>query len=146
MAATSTLDGHLGEGTEVRGTLRFEGSVRIDGTFSGRVVSPATLILGPKANVEGELQVGKLAVHGKLRGKVKAAEQITIHEQGRVEADLETSRLVIESGAHFNGNCDMERASGGDKTSGSQGGAGESSASAASKPTAEGQGTRKGTD
>ena len=104
-----SMDGHLGEGIEVKGTLRFEGSVRIDGTFSGKILSPATLILGPKAKVDGELQVGEVAVHGSLRGQVVASERITIHGSGRVEADLKTKKLVIEQGAFFQGRCDMEQ-------------------------------------
>ena len=103
------MDGHLGEGIEVKGTLRFEGSVRIDGRFSGKIVSPATLILGPNAKVEGEIQVGEVAVHGTLQGQVVASERITIHGSGRVEADLKTRHLVIEQGAFFQGRCDMEK-------------------------------------
>ena len=52
MDMNRNLDGHLGEGIEIKGTLRFEGSVRIDGKFVGKVVSPATLIVGPNAGLE----------------------------------------------------------------------------------------------
>lgn len=110
MDGRGNLDGHLGEGTEVKGTLQFEGSVRIDGKFTGKIVSPATLILGPKAEVDGEVHVGELAVHGLLRGQVIAGERITVHGSGRVEADLRTRRLIIEQGAFFQGRCDMEMA------------------------------------
>ena len=108
MDQTGNLDGHLSEGTEVTGTLRFEGSVRIDGKFDGKILSPATLILGPRARVDGEVQVGELAVHGQLRGQVRALERVTIHGTGRVEAELHTARLVIEEGAFYQGRCDME--------------------------------------
>ena len=109
MDANHNLDGHLGQGMEVKGTLRFEGSVRIDGKFTGKVVSPATLILGPSALVDGEVEVGELEVHGSLRGQVKAAQSTTIHGTGKVDADIDTTSLVIEPGAHFNGRCEMRR-------------------------------------
>lgn len=109
MNATGNLDGHLGEGTEVTGTLRFEGSVRIDGKFSGKIFSPATLILGPTAAVDGELQVAQLAVHGRLKGTIQARDRVTIHASGVVEAELKTRRLVIEQGAFFQGRCEMVR-------------------------------------
>lgn len=109
MSVSGNLDGHLGEGTEVTGTLRFEGSVRIDGKFKGKIISPASLILGPKALVDGEVQVGELAVHGALRGQVQVAGRVTIHASGKVEAELKTKTLVIEPGAYFQGKCDMER-------------------------------------
>ena len=109
MDARGNMDGHLGEGIEVEGTLRFEGSVRIDGRFKGKIISPATLILGPNAKVDGELQVGAVEVHGGLQGQVVASERVTIHSSGKVEADLKTKRLVIEQGAFFQGRCDMQR-------------------------------------
>ena len=109
MEANHNLDGHLGQGMEVKGTLRFEGSVRIDGKFTGKVVSPATLILGPTATVDGEVEVGELEVHGTLRGQVKAAQRTSIHSTGKVDADIDTTSLVIEPGAHFNGRCEMRK-------------------------------------
>ena len=109
MSTTGNLDGHLGEGTEIDGTLQFKGSVRIDGKFTGKVFSPSTLILGPRADLQGEVEVGELAVHGALRGQVRAAERVTIHASGRVEADLNTNKLVIEPGAYFRGRCEMHR-------------------------------------
>lgn len=109
MSTTGNLDGHLGEGTEIDGTLQFKGSVRIDGKFTGKVVSPATLILGPRAALQGEVEVGELAVHGALSGQVRATERVTIHASGRVEADLNTGKLVVEPGAYFRGRCEMHR-------------------------------------
>lgn len=108
MENSGNLDGHLGEGTEIKGTLRFEGSVRIDGKFEGTIVSPATLILGPAARVDAELKVGELEVHGTLRGRVEAAKKVTIHASGKVEAEVKTRRFVVEPGAFYRGQCDME--------------------------------------
>ena len=103
------LDGHLGKGIEIKGTLRFEGSVRIDGKFVGKVISPATLIVGPNAVVDGEVEVGEIEVHGSLRGQVKAGQKATIHATGKVDADINTRSLVIEPGARFNGRCEMHK-------------------------------------
>jgi len=103
------LDGHLGKGIEIKGTLRFEGSVRIDGKFVGKVISPATLIVGPNAVVDGEVEVGEIEIHGSLRGQVKASQKATIHATGKVDADIDTRTFVIEPGARFNGRCEMQK-------------------------------------
>lgn len=133
MDVSGNLDGHLGEGTRIKGTLRFEGSVRIDGRFSGKIVSPATLILGPEAEVDGEVQVAELAVHGKLRGKVEATNKVTIHDEGKVEAEVKTQSFVIEPGAFFQGQCEMERDAEPPKARKAESGNGDSSGSP-SKP------------
>lgn len=109
MEMNHNLDGHLGKGIEIKGTLRFEGSVRIDGKFVGKVISPATLIVGPNAVVDGEVEVGEIEVHGSLRGQVKAGRKATIHATGKVDADVSTGSLVIEPGARFNGRCEMQK-------------------------------------
>lgn len=109
MATNNNMDGHLGKGIEIKGTLRFEGSVRIDGKFVGKVISPATLIVGPDAVVDGEIEVGEIEVHGAVRGQVKVAQKATIHASGVVEADIDTRSLVLEPGARFNGRCEMQK-------------------------------------
>lgn len=137
------LDGHLGEGIEIKGTLRFEGSVRIDGKFVGKVVSPATLIVGPNAVVDGEVEVGEIEIHGALRGQVKASQRATIHGTGKVDADLDTHSLVIEPGAHFNGRCEMRKKEA-PKPAATPAAAGTPTPSAAPSPKPAGGGTSGG--
>lgn len=106
------LDGILAEGTEVTGTLTFDDTVRIDGVFRGKIRSDTTLVLGPTADVEAEIEVGELVVHGRLRGRVVARERTTIRATGVVDADLVSGRLSVESGARFNGSCETSAAKG----------------------------------
>lgn len=100
-------EGRLGEGLKVKGTLRFDGVVQIDGEFSGKIESSAKLILGPKARVDAEVHVGELSVHGTLRGQITATGRVTVHSGGSVEADVRSPRFAIEKGAFFQGHCDM---------------------------------------
>lgn len=107
METNRALDGLLGAGTEVTGTLRFEEAVRIDGKFKGKIESKSTLVLGTTAEVDAEIRVGQLEIHGKLRGKVEGAQKVVIHASGVVESDLSTERVAIEKGAIFRGRCEM---------------------------------------
>lgn len=101
------LDGRLAEGTHIKGTLKFDRVVQIDGRFEGSVKSSGKLILGPSAKVDAELEVGELEVHGELRGEVRAKDRILIGDGGLVEANITTGRLAIETGAIFRGHCEM---------------------------------------
>lgn len=103
----SGLDGRLAEGTHINGTLKFKRAVQIDGRFEGHVKSPGKLILGASANVDAEIEVGELEVHGTLRGKVNAKDRMLIRDGGVVEANIVTGRLAIETGAIFRGQCEM---------------------------------------
>jgi cytoskeletal protein CcmA (bactofilin family) len=98
----------LGRGTEFEGVLVFEGRVRIDGRFRGRVHGDGVLVVGDGAEVEAEVEVGTLIVRGgTLRGTVAARELIEIHAEGRVHGDIAAPAIEIDKGCVFEGKCTM---------------------------------------
>src|SRR5229473_3541548 len=74
------LNALLGKGSAFEGKLLFEGTVRIDGKFTGEIVSTDTLMIGEGAEVKGQIQVGSLIIVS----------------------------IVIERGVFFEGNCKMD--------------------------------------
>ena len=101
----------LGRGTEFDGVLAFEGRVRVDGRFKGRIFSDGVLILGDGAEVEAEIEVGTLIVRGgTLRGNVVARQLIEIHAEGRVHGDIAAPQIDIDKGCLFEGKCTMTQA------------------------------------
>lgn len=108
----STLNGFLDRGSHFHGELTFEETFRIDGRFEGKIRSGAELILGDSADVNAEIQVGRLSVNGKLQGSVHATERIELLAKSRVFATLEAPILKVEEGAFFQGSCQMSERSG----------------------------------
>jgi cytoskeletal protein CcmA (bactofilin family) len=105
----SDLNGFLDNGSHVQGELRFQTSFRVDGKFSGTVVSEGDLIVGDGGEVEGDLQVGQIIVSGTVRGTVRAARRVHLSPSGKIFAEIDTPSLVIEDGALFEGRCSMTR-------------------------------------
>jgi cytoskeletal protein CcmA (bactofilin family) len=105
----SDLNGFLDDGSHLHGELRFETSFRIDGKFTGKVISEGDLIIGAGGEVDGDLRVGQVFVSGTVQGTIHASRRIQITPTGKVFADLDTPVLVVEDGAFFRGNCAMER-------------------------------------
>ena len=101
------LNGFLDAGCEVQGDLRFQNTFRIHGRFSGTVESEGELVVGEGGVVEGVVKVGELSVSGRLEGEVEASNRVEIGANGHVEGSISTPRLVIESGAFFQGQCRM---------------------------------------
>lgn len=98
----------LGRGTEFEGVLAFEGRVRIDGRFKGRIHSDGILILGDGAEIEADVEVGTLIVRGgTLRGDVIARQLIEIHAEGHVHGDIAAPQIDIDKGCVFEGKCTM---------------------------------------
>ena len=103
----TTLNGFLDRGSHFQGELTFEETFRIDGRFEGKIRSGAELILGDSADVDAEIEVGRLSVNGKLQGNVKATERIELLAKARVYGTLASPLLKVEEGAFFQGNCQM---------------------------------------
>jgi cytoskeletal protein CcmA (bactofilin family) len=107
----STLNGFIDKGSFIRGDLSFEETFRIDGRFEGKIRSGGELILGDDADVNAEMEVGRLSVNGKLKGSVHATERVELLAGARVLGDISTPVLRIEEGAHFEGSCQMGKES-----------------------------------
>lgn len=103
------LNGFLDAGSHMHGELHFEQTFRIEGKLTGQVVSEGDLVVGEKGEVEGELRVGRALITGTVRGLIRASRRIEIGPGGKVFGDLETPSLVVDDGAHFEGNCRMNR-------------------------------------
>jgi cytoskeletal protein CcmA (bactofilin family) len=97
----------LGKGTDFKGVVSFDGTVRIDGRVEGEIYISGTLIVGEHAVIEGVVSVGVLMNSGKINGTVTALEKIQILKPGVLVGDIRTPVIAIEEGSRFHGMCDM---------------------------------------
>jgi len=97
----------LGKGTDFKGVVSFDGTVRIDGRVEGEIYISGTLIVGEHAVIEGVVSVGVLMNSGKINGTVTALEKIQILKPGVLIGDIRTPVIAIEEGSRFHGMCDM---------------------------------------
>ncbi len=98
----------LQQGCSFDGKLTFEGTVRIDGHFSGEIFSEGTLIVGEAASIEARLDVGSLVVHGQVIGEVIAKDRIELRQSARVQGNISAKTLVVAEGSSFDGQCRMD--------------------------------------
>lgn len=107
----------LGRGSEFEGKLTFEGTVRIDGKFTGNIFSDGVLIIGEGAKVKAEIVVDTVIIQGEVHGNINAKSGVEMHSTGRLRGNLQTSSLMVQKGAVFDGQCVMESKEGGIKHS-----------------------------
>ncbi len=98
----------LGKGSEFEGKLHFEGTLQIEGAFSGEIRSDSVLVIGEGARVSAEMDVGTIVINGEVRGNVRAKNGVEIKKPGRLYGNLQTPALTIEKGVIFEGTCKME--------------------------------------
>jgi len=98
----------IGEGFVINGELTGSSVVRIDGKVIGNVRTDGGVILGEKGTVIGDLETTYAIIYGVINGKVKA-NQLQIKRTGKVDGDIKTETLEIESGAQYNGKLEMKQ-------------------------------------
>ena len=103
----SNLNAFLGEGTSFKGTLTFEGTVRIDGRLEGEIFTKETLVVGEGARVSASINAGVVIISGTVHGNITAERKTDIHASGRLYGNISTPSLIIEEGVIFEGTCAM---------------------------------------
>lgn len=98
----------LGKGSEFEGKLHFEGTLQIEGAFSGEIRSDSVLVIGEGARVSAEVDVGTIVINGEVRGNVRAKNAVEIKKPGKLYGNIQTPALTIEKGVIFEGTCKME--------------------------------------
>ena len=101
------IKAYLGSDALFRGTLSFEGTVRIDGKFEGQVNTNDTLVIGETGDMKADVNVGTLVCKGKLCGSVVASKKIEMHPASRITGNIQTPALSIELGAVLDGQLNM---------------------------------------
>jgi len=97
----------IGKGTGIEGQVISEGDVRIDGKVEGTVITKSKLVIGNSGYVNGDVSCQSADVSGHVVGKLKVKEVLYLKATAIVEGSVSTEKIVIESGAKFNGDCKM---------------------------------------
>lgn len=107
IATNSSALNSLVQGTVVEGTVKAESDIRIDGIIHGDLSCSAKVIIGPTGEIKGEVRCVNAMIDGKFEGKLIVEELLTVRETASVVGDIQTGKLIVQSGAVFNVTCDM---------------------------------------
>ena len=97
----------IGKGTTFTGNIETFGNIRIEGKIVGDLVSKSKVIVGQSAEIQGNIIGQLIDVEGTVNGTLKASDQLTLKGTCKITGDVEAGKLVVESGAVFNGKCKM---------------------------------------
>ena len=103
----SSIKAYLGVDATFKGTLSFEGTVRIDGKFEGHVKTSDTLIIGETGEVTADIEAGTVVCKGTIKGNVTASQKIEMHPSSKIIGNVRSPSLSIEVGAKGEGSIDM---------------------------------------
>ena len=87
----------------ISGTISSTGDIQVDGRVEGDVRSVG-LVIGDKAEINGEVLAEDLTVRGKVFGRIRAR-KVLLAATSHVQGDILHEAFAVESGAFFEGNC-----------------------------------------
>jgi len=103
-------------GTTIEGKIKSEGSIRVDGKIVGELLAKADAAVGLTGVVEGTVMARNVSLAGKVNGTVTATEKLILEGKSVLKGDIRASRLVVDEGAMFDGQCAMTSQPGMSKT------------------------------
>lgn len=98
----------LARGFEFKGTLNFDGTVRIDGVVIGAIHTKGMLIVGEHAVIEGEVSAAIIVSSGRIHGTVTAREKVRFTSTASLAGTVKAPLLAIEEDVRFKGNCEAK--------------------------------------
>ncbi len=92
-----------------KGDLSFEGTIRIEGRYEGKIAAKGRLVVGKGATVTSDATVGQAFIEGVFKGNINALEHVELAASAQVSGDIASPRLVVAEGALLVGKCTISR-------------------------------------
>ena len=99
----------IASGTSIKGDLRTDGVIRLNGSLEGNLETQAKLVLGQNGRVTGEVKCRNADIEGSINGTIQVHELLTLKKSANIQGDIITKQLSVEPGAIFTGTCKMSK-------------------------------------
>lgn len=97
----------LSADVEIKGSIKFQNELIIDGKVEGEITSAGVLTVGENAEIRGEIKTKSATVYGKVHGNITVDERCELKARAVLHGDLKAARLIIEEGATFVGKSEV---------------------------------------
>jgi cytoskeletal protein CcmA (bactofilin family) len=98
----------IATGTHVSGDIVAAGDCRIDGILKGNISSNSKIYIGKTGAVEGKILCHSIEIEGEAKSDITATEFLSLKSSAILTGNIKVSKIAIEPGANFAGNCIMQ--------------------------------------
>ena len=99
----------VGEEVTFKGTINYQGTVRVDGRLEGEIYTDGNLIIGQKAVITAKIEAGTVTCQGRITGEVLAKNRVKLLSPAVFDGTITTPLLSMDEGVMFNGSCNMSQ-------------------------------------
>lgn len=107
--SSGTSHNTIAQGTFVKGDIKAEADLRIDGEIVGNVECSGKIILGPKGSITGDISCENAEIMGTLTGNARVNGLLILTETSLIFGNVEMATLSVEPNAVLTGYCKMVR-------------------------------------
>lgn len=100
------FDTVLGAGTVLKGDLKCQGNIRLDGTFEGTLQIEGNVLVGETAKITADINAKNVSIAGAVRGNV-GGKKVQLLRTARVWGDISATAISTEEGAFIDGKIAM---------------------------------------
>jgi cytoskeletal protein CcmA (bactofilin family) len=101
----------IASGTTFSGDITSAGDCRIDGIFKGNITSNSKIYIGKTGYTEGTVKCHSIEIEGEVKADVSATDLLSLKASAVLTGNIRVSKISIEPGANFIGNCIMQNPS-----------------------------------
>jgi cytoskeletal protein CcmA (bactofilin family) len=98
----------IGPGWRLKGRIYGKGQVVFQSRFEGEVDIQGCMTVDPPATVKGMFHAEEIHIYGTLEGGLEGSRTVALEKSARVDGDVTTPRLQMDTGARLNGKISME--------------------------------------
>ena len=102
----------IAAGTSLVGNIEATSDCRIDGTIKGNINCKSKIVIGQTGVVEGDINCDSIEIEGRVKANINAVDIISLRSTAMLAGDIASSKLAIEPGATFVGNCKIQNGKG----------------------------------
>jgi cytoskeletal protein CcmA (bactofilin family) len=95
----------IGNDTHIKGEMTFKKSVRLVGSFEGKVSGEGELQIAENSKCKADIETATVVIDGTLEGNLIAKDKVQLNAKGVIRGDIIAGKMVMSEGATFFGQC-----------------------------------------
>jgi cytoskeletal protein CcmA (bactofilin family) len=98
----------LNKGTYLKGIVKVDGSIHVNGDIDGELTVSDTLIVGKPGNIKASVTTKSAIISGRVIGAIRSERRLEMRAGSHIEGDVFTKCLVVDEGVFYQGKCFMK--------------------------------------
>ena len=100
----------IGPSIAIKGDVTGEEDLIVEGRIEGKILLKANSVtIGRNGRVKANVYANSITVEGEVEGDLIGKDEVVIRQSGKVKGNVAAPRVVLDSGARFQGSIDMEQ-------------------------------------